>query len=437
MKVTNFKKAVSFFALASAVTMSSCQKEDMMENQFAQGGQQAPAENAENGKVIEGQYIVVYQDNSSRTAELTQEVMNEAGLSEAEIGLKFKGKINGFAGKLSKTQLEKLRSNPNIKSIEPDRIIALGKGGGGKPSKGSTTTSTTTTTTTSPTTTTTTTSPTTTTTTPTTTTTSTTPGTYSAITPAAGETIPWGVAKVGYGDGTGRVVWVIDSGIDANHPDLNVDASRGVSFVSGLAANSDGYGHGTRVAGIIGAKNNGSGVIGVAANATLISLRVFNDAGSGSLSYAIQAVNHVIANGKAGDVVNMSLGGGMSTTLDNAVLTAAGKGIKFAVASGNSGIDCLSASPARVNGNGIYTVSNIDNMNRFFSTSNYGASVDVAAPGVAVYTTYANGGYGNGTGTSYAAPHVAGILALKGTVASNGYAVGDPDGKADPIASLN
>jgi subtilisin family serine protease len=302
-----------------------------------------------------------------------------------------KGKINGFSGKLNKAQVESLRQNPNVDMIEPDRIISLGSSGSNNV----------------------------------------------PLTPVAGETIPWGVAKVGYGDGTGKVVWVIDSGIDANHPDLNVNAARGMSFVSGLSANTDGYGHGTRVAGIIGAKNNGSGVIGVAANATLISLRVFNDAGSGSLSAAIQAVNHVIANGKSGDVVNMSLGGGMSTTLDNAVLSATAKGIKFAVASGNSGVDCVSNSPARVNGNGIYTVSNIDNMNRFFYTSNYGASVDVAAPGAAIYTTYAGGGYGNGTGTSYAAPHVAGILALKGMVASSGYAVGDPDGKADPIASLN
>ena len=427
-KVSNFKKAVSFFAVASVFTMSSCQKEELMENQFAKGGQPADAENTENienGKIIEGQYIVVYQDNSSRTTQLTQDLMAEANLSDAEIGTKFEGKINGFSGKLSKTQLEKLRANPNVKSIEPDRIIALGKGGT-KGNGGSTTTTTTTT------------SPTTTTSTTTTTTTSTTsPGTYSAITPMAGETIPWGVAKVGYGDGTGRVVWVIDSGINAAHPDLNVSSSRGVSFVSGLNPNADGYGHGTKVAGIIGAKNNGSGVIGVAANATLISLRVFNDAGSGSLSSAISAVNHVIANGKAGDVVNMSLGGGMSTTLDNAVLSAASKGIKFAVASGNSGVDCMNNSPARVNGTGVYTVSAIDDYNRMWANSNYGASVDFAAPGVGVFTTAGTGSNATVWGTSFAAPHVAGILALKGSIASNGYAVGDPDGKADPIASLN
>ena len=71
------------------------------------------------------------------------------------------------------------------------------------------------------------------------------------------------------------------------------------------------------------------------------------------------------------------------------------------------------------------------------TSSNYGASVDFAAPGSAIYTTTKSGGYGTDWGTSVAAPHVAGILALKGTVASNGYAVGDPDGKADPIASLN
>jgi subtilisin family serine protease len=432
-KINKFKKAVSFFAVASVFTMASCQKEDMMENQFAQQGQQpADTENIENGKIIEGQYIVVYQDNASRTAELTQELMQEANIADAEMGLQFKGKINGFSGKLNKAQLDKLRSNPNVLSVEPDRIIALSKGGnggggGGKPTKdGGTTTTDPEPTTTEPTTTTT-----------TTTTSTTTSGTYNTITVMAGETIPWGVAKVGYGDGTGKVVWVIDSGIDATHADLNVDAARGVSFVSGLSPNTDGFGHGTRVAGIIGAKNNGSGVIGVASNASLISLRVFNDSGSGTLSAAISAVNHVISHGKAGDVVNMSLGGGVSTTLDNAVLNAASIGIRFAIAAGNSAIDCSNNSPARVNGNGIYTISNIDEYDRFFYTSNFGAPVDFAAPGVSVYTTYANGSYGYGTGTSYSAPHVAGILALKGTVSANGYAIGDPDGNADPIASLN
>src|SRR5690606_27835123 len=100
---------------------------------------------------------------------------------------------------------------------------------------------------------------------------------FQQITPLAGELVPWNVAMVGYGDGTGKAVWIIDSGIDTDHPDLNVDILRSKSFVSGITSVEDGYGHGTSVAGVIAAKNNGSGLIGVASGATIISLRVFND----------------------------------------------------------------------------------------------------------------------------------------------------------------
>ena len=119
---------------------------------------------------------------------------------------------------------------------------------------------------------------------------------YNIITPMAGENLPWNIARVGYGDGTGKTVWVIDSGIDTDHPDLNVDIARSASLIYGNASIEDGYGHGTSVAGIIAAKNNGSGMVGVAANATIVALRVFDDAGAGTLSRAINAVLHVSKN---------------------------------------------------------------------------------------------------------------------------------------------
>ncbi|MBK0403133.1 S8 family serine peptidase [Adhaeribacter sp. BT258] len=383
MKANQFKKAVSYFALASVFTMAGCQKDDVIENDSASNQPNMTA--GESGKAIEGQYIVTLKSGET-TTESINEMITEEQISAQDVGQKFDGAIKGFTGKLSKDQLEALRQNPNVASIEQDRIISL--------SDNSTTIA------------------------------------------QPSQTIPWGVARVGYGDGTGKTAWVIDSGINPNHPDLNVDQSRSKSFITGITSFVDGYGHGTMVSGIIGAKNNSEGVVGVAANATIVALRVFDDAGRGSVSTAIKAVNHVIANAKAGDVVNMSLGSGVSATLDNAVKSAAAKGILFAIASGNSGIDCSGSSPARADAPGIYTVSSMNNLGQFSGFSNYGASVDFAAPGEGIPTTNKAGGYSSGSGTSYASPHIAGLLLLNGNaIRSRGTVTGDKDSTPDPIAS--
>ncbi len=380
MKANQFKKAVSYFALASVFTMAGCQKEDALENNSA-ANQPDQALSADNGKAIEGQYIVVLNSGETST-----EVLGDENISPASVQENFDGNIKGFSAKLTPDQLEHLRKNKDVKSIEQDRMITLSDAGTG------------------------------------------------VAQPA--QTINWGVSRVGYGDGTGKTAWVIDSGIDPNHPDLNVDASRSASFITGISSIVDGYGHGTAVAGIIGAKNNTIGTVGVAANATIIALRVFDDYGSGSLSSAIKAVNHVIANAKPGDVVNMSLGGGISATLDNAVRTAAAKGIFFAVAAGNSGVDCSSNSPARVVANNVYTVSSMNSSGALSGFSNYGASVKFAAPGEGIVTTHKNGGYVQSGGTSYASPHVAGLLLLRGNaIRSRGTVSGDKDSSPDPIAS--
>jgi hypothetical protein len=385
MKANQFKKAVSYFALASVFTMAGCQKDDVLENNSASAPAQPNVSAGETGKAIEGQYIVTLKSGESTTATI-DEMTAEGQINPQDVGQKFEGAIKGFTGKLSKEQLDELRNNPNVASIEQDRVITLSNN----------------------------------------------------ATPLAQptQTIPWGVARVGYGDGTGKTAWVIDSGVNPNHPDLNVDQSRSKSFITGVTSFVDGYGHGTMVSGIIGAKNNAEGVVGVAANATIVALRVFDDAGRGSVSTAIKAVNHVIANAKPGDVVNMSLGSGISSTLDNAVVSAASKGILFSIASGNSGVDCSSSSPARANANGVYTISSINNMGQLSGFSNYGAPVDFAAPGEAIPTTNKAGGYSSGSGTSYAAPHVAGLLLLNGNnLRSRGTATGDKDSRPDPIAS--
>src|SRR5690606_10754444 len=137
-------------------------------------------------------------------------------------------------------------------------------------------------------------------------------------------TTPWGITRVnGVSNYTGtRKAYVLDSGIDLTHEDLNVDASSGFNaFSSGPDGNSlnDLNGHGTHVAGTIAAKNNSIGVIGVAPGATVIPVKVLDRRGSGSYSGVIAGVDFVAANGSNGDVANMSLGGPISTALDNAV----------------------------------------------------------------------------------------------------------------------
>jgi subtilisin family serine protease len=246
--------------------------------------------------------------------------------------------------------------------------------------------------------------------------------------------IPWGITRVGgFGDGTGKTAWVIDTGIDLTHPDLNVDAIRSATFLGGKSLPWDENGHGTHVAGTIAAKDNEIGVVGVAAGATVVSVRVLNRQGSGSNSGVIAGVNYVAANGGRGDVANMSLGGGVSDALDLAVLNASAK-IDFALAAGNESDNANNHSPARVNGSNIYTVSAMWEGDVWASFSNYGnPPVDYCAPGVYIYSTYKGGGYETLHGTSMATPHVAGLLLL-GKIHTDGYVTGDNDGTPDPIA---
>ncbi|MBT8318937.1 MAG: S8 family serine peptidase, partial [Gramella sp.] len=225
-------------------------------------------------------------------------------------------------------------------------------------------------------------------------------------------------------------------GIDLDHEDLNVDASRGFNaFTSGKDGRSldDGNGHGTHVAGTIAALDNNVGVIGVAAGATVVPVKVLDSRGSGSYSGVVAGVDFIGANGSNGDVANMSLGGPVSEALDDAVKAASASGVKFVLAAGNESDDANNHSPARVNGANIYTISAVDINDNFASFSNYGnPPVDYAAPGVAIKSTWKGGGYNTISGTSMASPHAAGVLLL-GNASTSGTANGDPDGNADAI----
>ncbi|MBX0335270.1 S8 family peptidase [Pontibacter sp. HSC-14F20] len=403
LRIKNVLRSVLFGAALStaAVSFTSCDSEAPEATEVAENLQTS----TQNGAVIKGQYIVVfkkganlrldgtatYAERIGAVREMGQELLSSNGIANATIEQAYGEAILGMAAKLTDDQVTALRSDDRVAYIEPDRIVMLAPGGGK-------------------------------------------PGGGGGSTP---QTVPYGIARVGYGDATGKTAWVIDSGIDLDHPDLNVDVNRSRTFfTSGKDAGSadDGNGHGTHVAGTIAALNNSIGVIGVAHGATVVAVKVLDSRGSGSYSGVIAGVDYVTSAGKAGDVANMSLGGPTSAALDNAVVAAASKGIKFALAAGNESTHANSSSPARVNHANVYTVSAMNSSDSWASFSNYGnPPVDVCAPGVSINSTWKGGAYNTISGTSMASPHVAGLL-LHGPLKTSGTVKNDPDGNADPIA---
>ena len=260
-------------------------------------------------------------------------------------------------------------------------------------------------------------------------------GCFEIVSPSS---VQWGARRTGVGDGTGKRVWIIDTGVDTDHPDLDVDTILSKCFISNQTSVQDKNGHGTHVAGIIGALNNSIGVVGVASGVKIIALKALDNDGEGSTSQLIRALSYIGQNARAGEVVNMSLGSDtISNALDNAVLSLAERGILFAIAAGNESRKANLSSPARVNHANVFTVSAIDSLGRFASFSNFGNDVvDFAAPGVRIVSTYMNHQYARLSGTSMAAPHVAGILVVAGkNIHSSGTALNDPDGVPDNIAS--
>jgi len=347
----------------------------------------------DNGDIIEGQYIVVYNTAtvgraamSANSIEQTSEtILTKNKIPANRVEKTFGGETGGFVANLSAAEAATLKNDIAISAIEPDRVIKLS----------------------------------------------------TCFTVASPRLITWNIQRVGYGNGIGKTAWIVDTGIDFTHPDLTTDSTRSRSFISGTTSARDENGHGTHVAGIIGGKNNNIGVLGVASGATLISLRVLDKDGEGTLSSIIQALSYINANAKAGDVVNMSLGEDVSSPiLIQQVQNTASKGIYISIAAGNESTNANKYSPANTNGTNIYTVSAVDSLDRFASFSNYGNDVvDYAAPGVKILSTYTQNRYAYLSGTSMAAPHVAGLLLLKGrNITSSGSALNDPDGVADPIA---
>lgn len=341
-----------------------------------------------------GTYKSVMEANKTQLPSL----FGKASLNIDDIQAVYGYAVEGFAAVLRKEQLEVLSADPRVQYIEQDYLIVLGPPPGRGPKDG---------------------------------------GEEEGGNATAQET-PWGITRVSgiaQYDGSNKA-YILDSGIDLDHEDLNVANYGFNAFTRGKDGGSldDGNGHGTHVAGTIAAINNATGVVGVAPGATVVPVKVLDSRGSGSYSGVIGGVDYVSANGDSGDVANMSLGGPASQSLDDAVAAAASKGIYFSLAAGNDAADASNSSPARANGTSIFTISAMDSNDNYASFSNYGnPPVDYCAPGVSIKSTWRGGGYRTISGTSMAAPHVAGILLL-GNIRTDGNVSGDPDGNADPIA---
>jgi len=239
---------------------------------------------------------------------------------------------------------------------------------------------------------------------------------------ASAEVLPWGVNRIdaerawNVTRGAGIRVAVIDTGIDASHQDLRSNFAGGASFVPGESY-IDGNGHGTHVAGTIGARQNGSGVIGVAPNCKLYAVKALNNSGQGNYSWIISGIIWCVR--MKMDVINMSLGGGGHVqAFQNACDFAFQKNVLIIAAAGNAGPnDDTVQFPGRYDS--VISVSAIDASGDIATFSSRGHQVDITAPGVNILSTLPGNRYGRKNGTSMAAPHVAGAAAL--TISSHRF----------------
>jgi subtilisin len=326
------------------------------------------------GDAIPNQYIVVLKNNFPI---IPSEAASEAKNSGAAVLNVYDRVLKGFSIKVPNERvLEAIQRNPNVAYIEQDMRVQA----------------------------------------------------FAQLLPRGVNRVDGDLSSTVSGNGAGSVntdIAIIDTGIQISHPDLNV--YRQITFVSGTSSANDDNGHGTHVAGIAAAKDNSIGVAGVAPGAKLWAVKVLDSSGSGSISNIIKGIEYVTRNYLYIDIVNMSLGCECtSSSLNTAITNSVKAGITYVVAAGNNGKNAASFSPAnhpsviavsaiadsdgKCGGKGIPTSYGADD--RFASFSNYGSVVDMAAPGVSIYSTYKGGTYATLSGTSMAAPHVAGAAAL-------------------------
>jgi subtilisin len=364
----------------------------------------------------EDSYIVVYRGSvDDPNAETAQRERSQRFDSR----FRYRHAIKGFAARLTASQVQRLEADPEVAYVVPDRPV------------------------------------------------------YALETLAPGDSAPFGIQRIGAASGTtirGAAavnVAVIDTGIDLAHTDLN--AADGYDCVTPGTSAQDDHGHGTHVAGTIAARNNGQGLVGIAAGTRVVGVKVLNSAGSGTTSQVVCGIDWVTGTRADSDptndiaVANMSLGGSgptvgaCATTTDpehRAICRSTDAGVVYAVAAGNSARAFDSGTPAVPAAYPqVLTVSAIGDSDgssggvgpapscrtgeaddRYASFSNWAATTagqqhTLAAPGVCVLSTRVGGGTTTMSGTSMASPHVAGAAALcisDGTCA--GLAANQPSG---------
>jgi aqualysin 1 len=353
MKV--LRKTLLLLSLMAAVVLLACGVVWAQETTTP-----APEQTPPPGDVIPGQYIVVLNEEVRDPTAVAREHARRYG---AQVLYNYQHALEGYAARLPDRRLNEVRADSRVEYVERDSTMEI-----------------------------------------------------------VAQTLPWGIDRVEAdvsstkaGDGTGGIsnvnAYVIDTGIDRNHTDLNVVGH--VNFAGGK--NTDCHGHGTHVAGTVAAKDNASAVVGVAPGAPLTGVKVLGCSGSGSNSGVIKGVDWVTANAKKPATANMSLGGGVSQALDDAVKKSANSGVFYSIAAGNDGENACGGAPARVGAgtnNGIATVAATNSSNQETSWSNYGSCVDIWAPGASILSTWKGGGTTTMSGTSMAAPHVGGGGAL-------------------------
>ncbi|MTI20292.1 hypothetical protein E1176_04595, partial [Fulvivirga sp. RKSG066] len=322
--------------------------------------------------------IAYAREKTSRAKEELNAFYKEQDILSDQIQAEFTSVYNGFVVNLDKNKLEQLQNDPRVDFIEQDRKIELDfeveavYDADNLPDdlkNGKTEAQT----------------------------------TACAISNAGG-------SASGAGDNTW--IWIVDTGIDLDHPDLNVNTSYSRSFAD--SSPDDSNGHGTHVAGIAAAVNNSIGVVGVSAGATVVAVDVLGS-GSSSTSTIISGMDYVASNDISGDVVNMSLGpryrtGCSSSSAYRSALARLNDQSQIALAAGNSSDDAAYYDPACQNLSRVYTVASMTCGESFSSFSNYGSPVDWIATGSSVTSTYRGGGYATLSGTSMASPVVAGVL---------------------------